>query len=194
MKRKYMHFVAGADQQGGGGGPKDPKGNAGDDLIKEAAKGTTGADQQGQEKQAGEDIKEPTAQEKFDEMLRSEEGKLVIEHVANRAVSILTEKSEDFLNDISKNVIENLKANGYVVKVEGNAPGPVAPAKAEVPLLSDHEAKIKKFGKDYVDAKKGDLTKTFTKTAWNNMQVDAKATTRSGWARVVATPPELEQK
>lgn len=96
---------------------------------------------------------------------------------------------QGFIKEIAEGVIDHIKNSGVVLPGVTADAAPAPAGKVEKTPEQIHEAKIARFGSDYVDAEKGTgktkQTTTFTGKAWKNLK------DKAGWKAVVKTPPEV---
>lgn len=93
--------------------------------------------------------------------------------------------SEDIAdNPLLLSNLENMIAEAKAIIKERNKPAPLTD---EQKAIMNHEALVKKHGKDYVKAKNGNRQTVFSRTAWVGMGKN-----KNGWVEMQPDLPELK--
>lgn len=93
--------------------------------------------------------------------------------------------AEDLANDaLFLEQVETLVAEAKAIIKERNKPAPLTD---EQKAIMNHEALVKKHGKDYVKAKNGNRQTVFSRTAWVGMGKN-----KNGWVEMQPDLPELK--
>ena len=98
-------------------------------------------------------------------------------------------EKKNFIKEVADGVIDHIKNSGVVLPGVTADAVPAPAGNVEKTPEQIHDAKVYRFGSDYVDAEKGtgkakQIT-TFTAKAWKNLK------DKNGWKAVVKTPPEV---